>query len=195
MSDPSTIPEPVGPDAAELAEQDAAACAFKSPLFYVEDGYASQDSVGYLMRCVMRLFVNQIDHRLVSVGLTNAQWGPLFTIRKLKSTTLAELSRELQIDPGALTRTLDRLEAKGLCTRERSTEDRRVVNLALTPEGEAATAPVPGVLCEVMNAYLTGFSHEEWQTLLDLLRRMLANAEGLREQTLPSGGSAAPPSA
>lgn len=166
-----------------------------SPLFYVENGYPKQDSVGYLMRNVMRLFVNHIDHRLVSVGLTNAQWGPLFTIFKLKSTTLAELSRELQTDPGALTRTLDRLEAKGLCTRERSTEDRRVVKLALTPEGEAATAPVPGVLCEVMNAYLAGFSHEEWQALLDFLRRMQANAEALRDQALPSGNAAVPPSA
>ena len=60
--------------------------------------------------------------------------GPLFLILQGRATTLAELSRELQIDAGALTRTLDRLEAKGLCRRERSTEDRRVVNLALTDE-------------------------------------------------------------
>jgi DNA-binding MarR family transcriptional regulator len=164
-------------------DEDESTCLFKSAPFYVEGEYATDDSVGYLMRAVMRLFVSQIDHRLECVGLTNAQWGPLFTIRKLKTTTLAELSRELQVDPGALTRTLDRLEAKGLCRRERSTEDRRVVNLALTPEGEAATAPVPGVLCEVMNAYLQGFSHEEWQTLLDFLRRMRANAEIVRAQT------------
>lgn len=154
--------------------------------FYAQTGYPREDSVGYLMRAVMRLFVSAIDHRLEDVGLTNAQWGPLFMMHKYKSTTLAELSRELQTDPGALTRTLDRLEAKGLCRRERSTEDRRVVNLALTPDGEAAMAPVPGVLCEVMNSYLRGFSHAEWQSLLDFLRRMKANAEAMHSGQLPA---------
>ncbi|MFX5789373.1 MarR family transcriptional regulator, partial [Acinetobacter baumannii] len=79
-----------------------------------------------------------VDKRLDSVGLTQAQWTPMFMISKGECNTLAELSRELQLDAGALTRTLDRLQAKGLCKRERSTEDRRVVHLALTPEGDAA---------------------------------------------------------
>jgi DNA-binding MarR family transcriptional regulator len=34
-------------------------------------------------------------------------------IRKSGSATVAELARELQIDPGAMTRLLDRLESKG----------------------------------------------------------------------------------
>ena len=37
--------------------------------------------------------------------------------------------------PASMTRALDRLEAKGLVVRERSTTDRRVVQLALTEEG------------------------------------------------------------
>jgi DNA-binding MarR family transcriptional regulator len=179
-SSPPTTPQDI-----DVAGQDEHSCPATPALFYVQDRFTSSESVGYLMRRVMQLLVTQVDRRLENHGLTNAQWGPLFMMGKLKSTTLAELSRELQTDPGALTRTLDRLEAKGLCRRERSTEDRRVVNLALTPDGEAATAPVPGVLCDVMNAYLTGFSHEEWQTLLNFLRRMQANAEGVRDHGLP----------
>ncbi|WP_298012699.1 MarR family transcriptional regulator [uncultured Aquabacterium sp.] len=151
--------------------------------FYVQDRFSRHESVGYLMRRIMQLLVTEVDHRLQDIGLTNAQWAPLFTIHKIGTTTLAELSRELQTDPGALTRTLDRLEAKGLVRRERSTSDRRVVHLALTPDGEAAMAPVPGVLCEVMNAYLAGFTHEEWQTLLEMLRRMQANAVAFRART------------
>lgn len=182
MPDQPSIPEAPATPASDPQATAGHPC---QPPFYVVGDYGPGDSVGYLMRGIMRTFVNEIDRRLETVGLTNAQWGPLFTIHKLKSTTLAELSRELQTDPGALTRTLDRLEAKGLCTRERSTEDRRVVNLALTPEGEAATAPVPAVLCEVMNAYLAGFTHDEWQTLLDFLRRMQVNAQAMHEQTHP----------
>jgi DNA-binding MarR family transcriptional regulator len=108
---------------------------------------------------------------------------------------LATLARELRTDPGAMTRTLDRLEAKGLCRRERSTEDRRVVHLSLTPAGEAATAPVPQLLCEISNELLTGFSHDEWQTFMTLLRRVAGNAETLQAQMpLSSTSSACPAS-
>lgn len=133
------------------------------------------------MRRIMQSLVTQVDRKLETHGLTHAQWAPLFALLRGQATTLAELSRELQIDPGALTRTLDRLEAKGLCRRERSTDDRRVMRLALTDEGLEASSHVPEVLCETLNAYLAGFTHAEWQTLLGLLRRMVDNAERMRE--------------
>ncbi|MGC4060653.1 MAG: MarR family transcriptional regulator [Aquabacterium sp.] len=149
--------------------------------FYQHSSYNRENSYGYLMKRITQVMIGEVDKRLGSHGLTQAQWAPLFLIHQKRASTLAELSRELQVDAGALTRTLDRLEAKGLCKRERSTEDRRVVHLALTPEGKAATAPVPEVLCNVSNMILKGFTEEEWQTLMGLLRRLHTNAEALRD--------------
>jgi DNA-binding MarR family transcriptional regulator len=149
--------------------------------FYRADGYCTNDSVGYLMRRVLLALTQDTDKRLEPHGLTHAQWGPLFMLRKAGTATVAEIARELRIDPGAMTRLLDRLEAKGLCKRVRSTDDRRVVNLALTPEGEEAAAMIPVALAEVMNAHLAGFSKSEWQTLKGLLQRMLDNAEVCRD--------------
>ncbi|MEO7007554.1 MAG: MarR family transcriptional regulator [Caldimonas sp.] len=149
--------------------------------FYSANGYCANDSVGYLMRRVLLALTQDTDKRLEPHGLTHAQWGPLFMMRKAGSATVAELARELQMDPGAMTRLLDRLEAKGLCKRVRSTDDRRVVNLALTPEGEVAADKVPVALAEVMNSHLTGFSKSEWQLLKSLLQRMLDNAEVCRD--------------
>ena len=74
---------------------------------------------------------------------------------------------------------LDRLEAKGLVARVRSSEDRRVVNLELTREGRLAAKEIPAVLCKVQNAFLEGLSVAEWQQLKDLLRRILANGHAL----------------
>lgn len=152
-----------------------------SPQFYRAEGYRVDESVGYLMRRVLVGLTQATDRRLSRHGLTHAQWAPLFLLRKTGASTVVELARELQMDPGAMTRLLDRLAAKGLCTRSRSTADRRVVKLSLTQEGEAAADKVPVALSEVLNAHLAGFSHEEWQTLKALLRRMLVNAEALRE--------------
>ena len=117
------------------------------------------------------------DKRLEPKGITHAQWGPLFMLRGGRATTVAELARGLQTDPGAMTRLLDRLECKGLCRRVRSTDDRRVVNLELTPEGEVAADMVPAELAQILNEHLAGFSKTEWTQLKDFLRRMLENGE------------------
>ncbi|MEO8542845.1 MAG: MarR family transcriptional regulator [Betaproteobacteria bacterium] len=139
------------------------------------------DSVGFLMKHVMMSIVAQADKRLGQHGLTNTQWGPLMRLRMSGGATVAELARWMQIDAGATTRLLDRLEKKGLCQRNRSTEDRRVVHVTITPEGEAAIAEVPTVLSAIMNEHLAGFSEAEWRQLLSMLQRMLRNGEALRD--------------
>lgn len=150
--------------------------------FYASGDYCAEESVAYLMKRVLASTVQQAELRLEPHDLTHAQWQPLFKLRKARRMPVAELARELQMDAGAMTRLLDRLEKKGLCKRVRSTEDRRVVMVELTPDGEAAAALVPGVLSEVLNAHLAGFSKSEWQALMTYLRRMIDNGEALRRE-------------
>ena len=149
--------------------------------FYRPAGYCAEESVGYLMKRIMLSIVYQADKRLAEHGLTSAQWGPLMRMRTSGGSTVAELARWLQVDAGAMTRLLDRLEKKGLCKRVRSTEDRRVVRVELTPEGEDAIKQVPAVLAEVMNAHLAGFSKTEWQALKTYLQRMVETGDALRD--------------
>ncbi|MDB5817364.1 MAG: MarR family transcriptional regulator [Rhizobacter sp.] len=149
--------------------------------FYGAQDYCAEESVGYLMRRVLIAVSQATDRKLEPSGLTHAQWGPLFKMRAKNGATVAELAREALMDPGAMTRLLDRLEAKGLCKRVRSTEDRRVVNVELTAAGEEAADKIPQALSEVLNASLAGFSKTEWQAFKGYLRRMLENAGELRE--------------
>ncbi len=149
--------------------------------FYRAAGYCAEESVGYLMKRIMLSIVYQADKRLDAHGLTSAQWGPLMRLKTVGGATVAELARWLNADAGAMTRLLDRLEKKGLCKRVRSTEDRRVVQVELTPDGEAAIAEVPAVLSEVLNAHLAGFSKTEWQALRGYLQRMVETGDALRD--------------
>lgn len=151
--------------------------------FYHPDHMQPADSVGYLMRKVTSSIRTQADSHLACHDLTYAQWLPLYKIALCDNTTVASMARDLENDPASMTRTLDRLEAKGLVRRERSTADRRVVHLTLTEEGQAVAAKVPRVLADVLNGHLSDFTHDEWQLLLNMLRRMLANGEALRQQT------------
>ena len=147
------------------------------PGFYSPAQLQPEDSVGSRMRKVMASIRTQADARFASHDLTYAQWLPLFKLSHCTTATVASLARDLESDPALITRTLDRLEAKGLCRRVRSEHDRRVVHIELTPAGEDVARRVPHILSRVYNDVLAGFSADEWQQLQDFLRRLRANAE------------------
>ena len=143
--------------------------------------YRPDDSVVHLMRRVISSVASEVEHELDPRGLTNAQWVPLYKLFLGHGTTAAELARLCQLDAGAMTRTLDRLEAKGLLRRVRSCEDRRVVNLELTDEGRHSAGQIPETLCKVLNAHLQGFTAAEVEQLKAMLLRMLGNGEALQK--------------
>lgn len=150
------------------------------PQFYSAQNYRAEESVGYLMRRIMTAVAQAVDSQMPEPGSpTYPQWIPLHKLHMGTATTVAELARECLLDAGAMTRLLDRLEAKGLCRRVRSLEDRRVVNIELTDEGRAAAQQVPEVLSRVQNEHLAGFSEAEWEQLKSYLRRILDNAQAL----------------
>ena len=147
--------------------------------FYHAENYFDEKSIGHLMRKAVTRVTQAVDREMGPNGLTNAQWVPLVKLYVGEVDTAAGLARECELDAGAMTRLLDRVEAKGLCSRQRSLEDRRVVKLQLTDEGRAAALKIPEVLARIQNACLAGFTHEEWETLKGFLSRILDNAQAL----------------
>ncbi len=153
--------------------------------YYQAGVYTPDQSVDFLMRRVLGSILQQADAELAVHDLTYVQWLPLYKLMLCEATTSASLARDLGIDPAAITRALDRLETKGMLCRKRSTTDRRVVHLALTDAGRAIAAKVPQALASVLNAHLSGFSHDECRLLIDMLRRMVLNGEALRAAQAP----------
>lgn len=77
------------------------------------------------------------EQLLKSAGLTGAQYNVLRILRGAEPTGLACSGigdRMISHDPD-MTRLLDRMEKRSLITRERQTEDRRVVKTRITPQG------------------------------------------------------------
>jgi DNA-binding MarR family transcriptional regulator len=157
---------------------DAMSCTLVE--FYRAEDYQPDESVSYLMRRILSLIAHGVERELESTGLTNAQWVPLLKLHMGCGSTVAELARQCDLDAGSMTRLLDRLEAKQLCQRVRSSDDRRVVNIELTESGRVAAQQIPAILSRIQNAHLAGFSLEEWQMLKGYLRRMLGTAQGLQ---------------
>jgi len=87
--------------------------------------------------------------------------------------TPTALMRTALVTSGAITQRLDRLEEKGLITRERSAADGRAVVVTLTAAGRAALdAALPDHL-ETEQRLLDGLSDAEREQLAGLLRRLL----------------------
>ena len=137
------------------------------------------NNVGLLIKLVQSSLNRMIDQNVSPLGLTAMQWRPLVMIRYRDINTPAELSRETHVDTGAMTRTLDRLEAKHFLTRQRCPDDRRVVRLELTSTGQEAAAQILPAVAKTLNTHLQGFSKTEVQTLMSLLQRMLDNGKNI----------------
>ena len=130
---------------------------------------------GRLLKLVFSSLVRSVDARMQPLELTAMQWEPLLLLSKGRADTVAALARECDMDCGAMTRMLDRLEQKQLLQRQRSDTDRRVVNLALTDKGREAAAAIPPVIRDELSRHLHDFSPEETQLLVSMLNRMLEN--------------------
>jgi MarR family transcriptional regulator, multiple antibiotic resistance protein MarR len=121
------------------------------------------------------------DKRLAPLELSSAQWIVIASLAADgERKSAADLCKVISYDAGAMTRMLDRLEAKGLIRRDRSPEDRRLVHLTLTEEGQAAYPRMREVSMAVQNRFLRDFSRAEARQLEGLLTRMLENGQETR---------------
>lgn len=74
---------------------------------------------------------------LQAIGLTYPQYLAMLVLWERDGITVGEISARLLTEPGSLTPLLKRLEAEGLISRTRSSNDERVVELHLTEAGRA----------------------------------------------------------
>ncbi len=145
--------------------------------FYDLDNFEAQTSIGCQLRRLSNMMVPRVEARFAGNGFTFSHWVALMCLRDGLATTCADISRTMNYDSGATTRIVDHLEARGLVSRSRSQTDRRVVHIALTPEGEAVTKALSTPTIAFWNEMLADFSHDEAAQLVALLARLLRSME------------------
>jgi DNA-binding MarR family transcriptional regulator/N-acetylglutamate synthase-like GNAT family acetyltransferase len=93
----------------------------------------------------------------------------LFELAHSEEPAASDLSRELGLDPGYLSRTLARLEQQGLVVRVRSEADGRRRILSLTPDGEEAFSLLDSRSREEVAEMLGGLSEGDQRRLLEAM--------------------------
>ena len=145
--------------------------------FYTAENLHCRRSIGYLIRRIHQLMVPQAEARFAAAEISFTQWVVLMGLREGLSVTCADVARHLGHDTGATTRLLDQMEERGLIARNRDKTDRRVVNIALLPKGQAMTRTLAPRMVDFWNEILEDFSPAETAVLVDSLTRLLAKVE------------------
>jgi len=141
-----------------------------------------RDHLGSLVfqaRMVMTATIDQEfaeDPGLAALEVTAAQFGILAFVLKRNVNSACELCNQMDYDRGAMSRMIDRLEAKGLLRRVPLAHTRRGVALEVTPEGKAAFPKLEAAVARVLNRLLRGSSKSQVREAETVLKRMLANA-------------------
>lgn len=133
-------------------------------------------TVGYLVSRVRTELLSAIDSELEPFDVTSAQYIIMAHLAYALADSASGLCKGIAYDPGAMTRMIDRLEAKRLIRRVRSPEDRRAVKLELTEAGNALFPKLLAKVVGVLNRFLRDFTKSEARQLESYLQRMIANA-------------------
>jgi MarR family transcriptional regulator, organic hydroperoxide resistance regulator len=116
-------------------------------------------------------------------GLTGSQLWAVKTIAESKSIRVSDLARKMYLHPATVVGILDRLEAQQLVQRKRSTTDRRVVDVELTPSGERVFASAPDIAQDLLVKGLEKIAEE----------KLLGIHEGMAEFVKMLGVEGVPP--
>ncbi|MGV9357665.1 MarR family winged helix-turn-helix transcriptional regulator [Streptomyces misionensis] len=142
------------------------------------------------MLVIGRLFrlTSALDQRLrppfAAAELGSGDFDVLAALRRAGapySLSAGELSRTVLVTTGAITKRVDRLEARGLVSRSVDRSDSRGRLITLTPEGVELTDELIAVHLDNQRRLLAGLSADEQTQLAGLLGRLaltLASDDG-----------------
>lgn len=118
-----------------------------------ETGRTSFTSLDLRILRSLRRVIQAVDihsRKLASLHkITAPQLVTLLWVVECGSSTASEIAKHVHLSNSTVVGILDRLEAKTLVRRERSTHDRRLVHVCATPAGEALAQSAPSPLQDV----------------------------------------------
>jgi DNA-binding MarR family transcriptional regulator len=149
---------------------------------YDAESMGLRDNLGSLIHQARMVLIANIDQEFVedpdlaAFEVTSAQFGILAFLLKHNVNSACELCHRLDYDRGAMSRMIDRLEAKGLIRRVALAHTRRGAALEVTAEGMAAFPKLEAGVARVLNRLLRGLSKAQVGAAEQVLKRILANA-------------------
>ena len=121
----------------------------------------------------------QAEHLTRTAELTGTQYNVLRILRGAGPGGLAcrGIGERLITHDPDITRLLDRMEKRGLITRERQKDDRRVVKTRITPRGLELLKPLDQPMRDLHKKQFRHMAGARLKTLYDLLEEVRAHEQ------------------
>jgi DNA-binding MarR family transcriptional regulator len=130
---------------------------------------------GYNIRRAYLVVQAHFDERMEKLDLRQAEFSVLSVLRSNPGINQKALAEALAVAPPNLATLLDRLEARGLLTRQRSVDDKRVQLVELTSHGARLYARALKAAAEADAAAIDRLDAGERQQLKLLLRKIFSD--------------------
>lgn len=128
---------------------------------------------GLSIKAIQRELERQTNEAMQPLGLTAAQADAVVVIGQSGTLSLKELGELVIAEGGHPSRLVDRLVDAGLVERRAAGEDRRRIELTLTPEGRRLKKRVLTVRAKLLDAGREVVGERDLEPALRLLRELL----------------------
>ena len=137
----------------------------------------AQDGLGFWIGSLGSALKNSLNRRLAPFGITTAQWAIMETCYNGEADSISTLCRCIPVDAAAISRQVDRLVAKELIQRRRSTRDRRNVRITLTSAGRELVPRLSHIVYANNDQYASRLDAAEQAELVRMLKKILAHED------------------
>ena len=132
-------------------------------------------SFGYLLNDVTLLFRKHFDRRAVNFGMTRAQWRATKVIHHRPGLSQTELAEYLEMEPIAVGRVIDRLQAAGFVERRPDVKDRRTWRLHTTEQARAIVDDMELIARDLRRDATVGIDHDDLRQALAVMEQIKSN--------------------
>jgi DNA-binding MarR family transcriptional regulator len=132
---------------------------------------AALERLGQAFRVLLRERAR--EHGLSPIG---AQFLVYLLHHDVELRRVGQLAREFDLTPATVSDAVVSLEAKGLLNRERWLEDRRVITLRLSPEGEMLAAELSS-WTKVVRESMDFYPPEDKEVVMSFLMRLIGSLQ------------------
>ncbi len=139
--------------------------------------FRRDQSLGYLVNFLARLFARRLDRRLAALGGQVGQFATLLVLWERDGLTQTELAQLVAVEQPTMANTLGRMERDGLIRRQVDPADRRRSLIHLTESARALEGPMTAAAAEVLADAADGLSPAEVETARRLVRHMIGNLQ------------------
>ncbi|BDE86643.1 MAG: MarR family transcriptional regulator [Clostridiales bacterium] len=131
-----------------------------------------RECINYLLTTAQHQVFQLLSSKLAPYGITPGQYGVLNCLWRKEAVNPKEMAQILGLETSTISGVLDRMQKKGLIDRVVDPNDRRCVQVVITPMGAALEEPVLQIIQELNEEVLRDFSREEATTLTRCLKQI-----------------------